>query len=570
MSDLSKMPISCSLRRFSIVQTQRTAINEEGWQFVSGEPLTAAEAKIANSAGVRFLELNGGGWAIKPHVSETQPGVFNLSYIEQQAPLVRSYGMAPLFSFCTRCIAPWQMTRPDFEPIRCLQHGTPSHFWSVWSNHAHDQVQRIVHEAARRMNAIGEENAPVIIDGFGDFGEPIFPQGLLGIGRDVHEMYPNQTLHVHPGYWCGDELAMKSLKQYTGLDTPPSDSSDEVAWVSFIRWYHDGMTQYIGASAEIYRKELPRARLMTFMAGGREPCDLGQDNSGLAKAVAPYGVAIRSTSSGGMYLGAASMGADKWSITERFERSWAILKRHATAAKFYGAQFWTEPPYPPGVDPFLIPARMFEAMSCGAVGFHEWVDHLLVQAGVYQAIASRAVIVHPLTHVAVYFPRLDHWIANDIHPEDFWRIASKLRRFMDYDVIDDRMILDGALRNYQCLVIPQATRMTAEELGILNQWARSGGIIVKRPEALREWPSYSRTLVGTEIIIASDMEDQSLITRVLESISDQGLVACDERPVYTTRCVEGWLILNLCEESQMVKVNGRSARIASGMFELIQ
>ncbi len=569
MTGLSNMPITCYLRHFSSVGMECANSGPdgvqfpEGVQFVSGEPLTKAEAEIAESAGVAFFEIHAGGYAVKPHVMEIQPGTFDLSYIEKQASLVQSYGGSPLFSFCTRCVAPWQRTQVDSELSRCLEHRAAHPFlWSVWSKQRRDHVQKIVHEAARLMKRVNEDAAPVIIDGYGDYGEPSFPQGTIGIGEDIQEFIGSEAPHVHPGFWCGDEPARQSLKESTGLDEPPKDSSDEVAWVSFVRWYHEGMTEYMRVSAEIYRAELPKASLMVFLGSGREPCDVGQDNSGIAKAVAPYGVAIRSTSSGGMYM-------HNRDVAERFERNWPIIKRHATPARFYGTPFWAEPPYPPGIDPFLIPARTFEAMSCGAVALHEWVDHILQHADVYRAIAGKSAIVHPETDVAVYFPTLDHWIANDIHPEDFWRIASKLRRFVDYDVIDDRMILDGALGNYRWLVIPQATRMDTDALETLRQWARAGGIIVKRPENLQEWPGGSGALEDIDVIVASDMEDQSLITCVIDTLPEQAIVACDDRPLYATRCAEGWLILNLCRETQTVKINRRTAKIASGMFELL-
>jgi hypothetical protein len=305
-----------------------------------------------------------------------------------------------------------------------------------------------------------------------------------------------------------------------------------------------------------------------------EPPALGQDNSGLAKAVAPYGVAIRSTCNGGGPL----------------ERNWPIIKRHVTPARFYGAPVWMEPPYPPGIDPDLIPARLFEAMSCGAVAFHEWVDHLLRHADVYREIAPRATIVHPHTDLAVYFPTLDHWITGGNYPEYFWRIAARLRRFADYDVVDDRLIRDGALEAYRVLVIPQATRMEAEALAILTQWSRAGGVLVKRPEPLVPWPDSPIADCGLQIadcpdpdnpksaicnlqseggvVVAPDLEDESLIACVVEALPPHSVIACDERPVYATRCEEGWLVLNLSEETEKVDVEGRTFRLEPRRFEL--
>jgi hypothetical protein len=170
------MPITCYLRHFSSVGMEAAAdgsptphCREEEVRFLSGAPLSEEEAKIARAAGVTTLEVHGDGWGIAPSVVQVEPGLFRLSYLEEQASLVRDYGLAPLFSFCTRFVVPWQTQVSEFEPTRCLQHRAPLPLWSVWSRRAPEHIQRIVHEAAALLQRIGGDDAPVIIDAHGDY-----------------------------------------------------------------------------------------------------------------------------------------------------------------------------------------------------------------------------------------------------------------------------------------------------------------------------------------------------------------------------------------------------------------
>ena len=94
----AKMPITCYLRHFSSVGMEAAQDQPEEVRFFSGEPLSEEEAQIARAAGVTTLEIHGAGWGIAPAVAEVEPGCFNLAYLEQQAALVRSYGMAPSVS----------------------------------------------------------------------------------------------------------------------------------------------------------------------------------------------------------------------------------------------------------------------------------------------------------------------------------------------------------------------------------------------------------------------------------------------------------------------------------------
>ena len=104
---LAPMPVTCYLRHFSSKEGKSPSGQGEVW-FVSGDPLSEAEAEVARSSGVKILEVHASGAGVLPAVSEVKPGVWNFAFLEEQVPLVRRLGMVPLVSFCTRFMTRWE------------------------------------------------------------------------------------------------------------------------------------------------------------------------------------------------------------------------------------------------------------------------------------------------------------------------------------------------------------------------------------------------------------------------------------------------------------------------------
>jgi hypothetical protein len=55
-----------------------------------------------------------------------------------------------------------------------------------------------------------------------------------------------------------------------------------------------------------------------------------------------------------------------------------------------------------------------------------------------------------------------------------------LRDILDYDVVDERLIDDGALRDYKLLIWPFGTRVEARSLETIRAWVERGGTLLVR------------------------------------------------------------------------------------------
>ena len=55
-----------------------------------------------------------------------------------------------------------------------------------------------------------------------------------------------------------------------------------------------------------------------------------------------------------------------------------------------------------------------------------------------------------------------------------------LRDILDYDVVDERLIDDGAMRNYKLLIWPFGTRVEARSLETIRAWVERGGTLLVR------------------------------------------------------------------------------------------
>jgi hypothetical protein len=96
---------------------------------------------------------------------------------------------------------------------------------------------------------------------------------------------------------------------------------------------------------------------------------------------------------------------------------------------------------------------------------------------------------YPRIDAAIFFStaahRLENW--NNWHagfeggyPEGMVQWLEPLRDVLDYDVVDERLIDDLALRNYRLLVWPFSTRVEARTMEKIRDWVERGGALMVR------------------------------------------------------------------------------------------
>jgi hypothetical protein len=86
----------------------------------------------------------------------------------------------------------------------------------------------------------------------------------------------------------------------------------------------------------------------------------------------------------------------------------------------------------------------------------------------------------PLTSLAVWHPTADHWL----HPEDAWSqpaisLSPSLRDRADFEIIDDRMVLDGALDAMAIdhLILAGATWLDEAAWRAAQDWVKEGNVL---------------------------------------------------------------------------------------------
>lgn len=421
--------------------------------------------------------------------NEVEEGVWDWSVPDTHLEACRRAGGMWSLAAHFHVPPPWFADTHEFAPLRCLEHGAPFPGWSIWHSGA-VAFRRAGCRALRER--YGDDLYALWVGIHGDYGENEYPAGYrvchAGERREWGERFGDA--HDHEGWWCGDELAradfrkrmvdkygcVEALNAAWGTSfvsgeeiTYPASPGQRRYWLDFTRWYHDSMTRFSVAVTKVAQEELPGVRLFWLLGGPYEDPRLGQDQSALARAAAETGIEIRSSHGG----------------HTTFATNYATMfKRIGSACKSYGVPFWSEPPYT--IDAAGNVARIFEAVSCGAVAYYDWAWNPL-EAPVrrtYERFGCYLTQEKPVVDVALLYPETHHLLNTDEdpnvrgYPQRFQEAASQLREVFDFDIVDERMIADGALGPYRVLVFLEGDVIEASTLESIAAWARSGGVAV--------------------------------------------------------------------------------------------
>jgi len=136
---------------------------------------------------------------------EKAPGVLDWSEYDADALLFKRHGLkwVPFV-----IVGPWYVT-PEFvrrDPkmvmLRCLEHDRDSAIPSIWCPRLRDYVRDYLRKFSDHYMPMGViESVNVGISG--DYGEAIY---------SVWGSWPGEY-HSHPGYWCGDALAVADFRR---------------------------------------------------------------------------------------------------------------------------------------------------------------------------------------------------------------------------------------------------------------------------------------------------------------------------------------------------------------------
>lgn len=464
---------------------------------------------------------------------ETRPNVWDFSQADRGRDLARGRGFDwayfPHYAFPPA----WYSEKIQYPRIRCLEHDQTVEAMSPWDPNCGYFVgrgyQHLAKHYARPSNAEGglqpAPTQPVDVDlpalylgVHGDYGECGLMIGarvaVPGQKEDWERRFGN--LHNHMGWWCGDALARGAfrsamLTRYGGLSALNSAwrteyrGPDEIAypvgaeppaaalaskrvsrrhWLDWVTWYRQGVSNIADIVCRVARRNFPDALMMLPCGFGDEDPRSGADNSMLVKVAARHRVDVRSTHGG----------------HKPFPQSQAsMLGRLASASRFYGAPFWTEPPSV--IEPAAQVARIFETISLGARGHFDWTANVKSGRDAYYRYGKHMRVSRRVTDVAMFFPTTAHLLRPDEgYPQTFEQGCTMIRDVLDYDIVDERMVLDGALERYRVLAMWEGAVIEGRVLDQIRTWIERGGTLVAydfgKIETVEGDGSWARDVLG--------------------------------------------------------------------------
>ncbi len=422
---------------------------------------------------------------------ETAPNQWDWHSAEAQRRAARSLGLD--WSYFPHYAFPpvWYRDKNEFTRLQCLEHHQPVAAFSIWEPKWGDFIGRGYDALAQQFKPAAKDAAPQIaainVGVHGDYGEAGLLSGARLLVPAQREDWQKRfgDLHDHLGFWCDDPLARADfraamLKKYAALDalnaawkrayktpeeiTYPAAPRFEARaeWLDFINWYQESVGAAVTLNLAAARARFPETLLLLPAGFSDEDIRGGEDNSLIPKLAAKYGAAVRSTHS---------------AFRPFAENAATMMGRLGSACRYYDVPFWTEPPS--GLTETQETERLFEAVSQGAVGTFDWAENALAHRDVYYRCGKYLRVSKPIVDVAMYYPA----DAQKLRPGQpynplFAAACAALRDTCNYDIVDDRMVRDGALSRYRVLALWEGMFADAATLEKIKQWVADGGTLL--------------------------------------------------------------------------------------------
>jgi hypothetical protein len=481
-----------------------TAVQAEGAVARAGKPgprmlsgtsvMSPAENQLAKSIGFSHSQTDSDHLI----VNEISPGVWDWTNADAGLAAMKAAGMGWQYFPHFQWPPQWYRNTDKFVPCVGLRSKRTLAAISIWSpdigpwfDHGYASMEQHYGNGTNNVYAI-------YLGIHGDFGETIFPMGWHP--DEVKRFGTNGT--GLQDFWCGDASARNDFrdrmhhkyhslaklnaawgtdfKNVAAVDYPPAASDESIPigetpqsrryWLDFIGWYFDSMTRFTGEVCKIARNHFPKALLEIPVGGGNENLMYGQDTTALPKIAKRYGVHVRSTHGG----------------YNPFPLAYAsMIKRIATPCKIYDVPHWLEPPG--AITPDGEVARIMEALSCGNYGFWDWGANPMGAAQVFRDYTNFFTRETPVVDVAMFFPTTDHRLhLEPLYPSPVQAAGHKLRDMMDFDTVDEELIMDDALKHYRVLVWAGGRFIEEPALKKIAKWVKHGGVVVFQNGVLPE------------------------------------------------------------------------------------
>ena len=413
---------------------------------------------------------------------ERSPGVWSWDQHDRMEKAMHAAGLKYVVYTWLHFPPTWLRddAKPDRTLVRCLEHGREAHYLSVFDPRTIEHYDHFYNELHAHFGDRVDDVYACILGPYGEGNYPLHVPHWVDMG------------HCHEGWWAADEHAVRAFAEAmrskygdvgklnsawgTSLTSfadvrPPKELSDEKfkpsptafspahdkrRWLDFITWYHQALVDFAERSVQTVLKYFPKEKVRIKPGGtshGINPITYGTDSPAFAKMLAKYGVVSQPADCVGAPF------ADKWL---------------ATAYQFYKVPLCTEPSG--SLDRNTFVRRMFSDASCGATQlftyeFEQHVPEIQKYVHLYTGQPGE-------TEVALFCPSTFHRLGGDAGPTVM--AGNALRDLCEFDVLDELLILDGALTTtrYKALIVAQADTVEQAVLTKLEAYAEAGGRVI--------------------------------------------------------------------------------------------
>ncbi len=326
----------------------------------------------------------------------------------------------------------------------------------------------------------------VVLGIFGNYGDAFFFSGLskqdpvmMSEWKSVFNTEPPDS-----GLWVGDEHARMSWtrkieREYGSLDKallswgldpehpprsfyPYTQEYPYHARLEFWDWYKQAIP-YVASTLSGMAKEvfLRSSVLVPFGPPNDQPF-LGVDAFTTLQALKNKADAVV-LSNIGFY---------------EFTENWAMtLGRIRGASRKTEMPLWTSSASQEGIRDFN--RRLFESLSLGTKGHIDWEESWMLHSSLIGGNYEMFIHRQPRCGLAIIHPSSTHNLRlSQPVPPLMYRGLVELRDYLDFDVLEESAIIQGALSSYPVAAVFEGTIWKSQTLTAIKNWVDEGGVLI--------------------------------------------------------------------------------------------
>lgn len=411
------------------------------------------------------------GWA----VVESRRGTWKWNAYRKDARAIAGNGLRYVPFVWIQNLPRWVRRDASYPRARCVEHGLECEALSVFSPRTMQLYDRFF---GRMAAEFGEPIDLLRVGAPNDFGETTYPVGAATFA------FPDR--HIHPGFWVDEvdaraHFAASMRTKYGSIDALnlawgtelasfdvleyPTDATGPRRWLDFVNWYHDAHTEKMGEILDVVATHFPSTPLNLNLGFPDERIVYGQDLSGVVKAVSLRHQHLRTPTG--------------------FSVPFFYTKRVATAARHYGLSGFSSEPQDGEAPVEAIAFAVFKDLTTAVTLHFDYAPNMVRGRDSIEAERRLWRGEYPEVDTALFFSTTAHRLDDRRrdqgfpgYPDNLLPRTEGLRDVVDYDVVDERLVADGALARYRVLVWPLGFVTEATTLSQLRAWVESGGVLV--------------------------------------------------------------------------------------------